>query len=340
MNRKLLVFGLLFILGGCTMYGPNGEVYTVHHDADGWYAETTFADATEEVVILQALVKGSIYETGETVSVFGTCLDGDDNPVSTSNATLSSWYPNGTVHLSNQSMTTIQDGYFLWTGPMAAVQGTYLTELTCTDSATGAVARAFGEWQNPYWVHKIDVINQSLSNLTVDVNNSDVLAAIANLSQNITITIGNLEVDMNESFEITWDKIESVNQTINITYTNLSQQIWYVGQIANNSVDRNDSYIVELLLNLTGIVTPSNLSGTVLNHTEDYDPPVFWSDWDIIVHAYYEGDLVEPPLSTCYIQTSLTPENTTMTQIAGYHYYEEFINRLRPFNWNVTCIYT
>ena len=95
-----------------------------------------------------ANVKGSIYGSGEIMSVFGTCVDMNYVPINTS-AYFSAWYPNGTQFISNTSMTQLQIGYFLYTGPMSVQKGTYLTEMECVDESTGQTAKAMCmKWLN------------------------------------------------------------------------------------------------------------------------------------------------------------------------------------------------
>jgi len=152
---------------------------------------------------LKAMLKGSIYETGEQMTVFGACMDGwgyliaNDN---TLNATLTSWYPNGTIWERDQQMVVVvdpdtgnQSGRYEYQVNMGTVPGTYLTEITCRYQ--GDIANAYGEWQNPNWVARIKQIQDSnalyYGNLTTQIdafsntvqsNFSTVINGISNLS--------------------------------------------------------------------------------------------------------------------------------------------------------------
>ena len=317
--RVITLVCTLLLLSGCIVLSDTGgQQLQVAKDAEG-----TFVLKGPEVVqsaaqVLKALVKGSIYESGETVSVFGTCLDADDMTINSTYGVLSAWYPNGTAYLTNVTMTEIQQGYYLYTGPMNAVQGTYLTELTCHINGSSQLARAFGEWQNPYWVARINDTQQAVANLT--------------------ITIGDLAINISNSFEITWDKIESVNTTVNNVYSNLSNEIYIVGQIANNSVDRNDSYIVQLILNLTNLVSPGS-PGDPTNWTEDAEIPVYMKTWSIKVYPYYgpSGNALSFPDVTCDIQTDLPSDEEEMTVEGNHFKYSIKITRVGDFNWFVNC---
>ena len=474
MKYILFVLIALVALSGCMRVTDEaGVAYTIGKDEGGWYALSDVSEVSSGKT-LKALVKGSIYESGEQVSVFGTCLDGDDEVVSAATAALSAWYPNGTLFINNSVMAEIQDGYFLYSAPMSAVQGTYLTEMRCTDATTNQTALAFGEWQNPFWVSRLASIQQDLNNLNISINASELnisvdlsqllsainnvsvqigaqtafindsfnttwniindnflnitqqlvdlevslndsmtiqtttilnnlttqlgdvvvnltslstqiesnhqnitnqlnnisldiaslqadlatLLSIANqtliivqginqsvadLASNFTITIGSFRQNVTDSFQITWDKIDAIDNTLNTSFTNISEQIYWLSQVANNSVDRNDSYIVQLLLNITNTyLVPANLTGVPVGYTiRSVDSVIYWSDWDIKVDAYdlATGDDLMYPDVSCTISTTLSPTPQIMTPQGSYFKYSEFISALGDFSWTVVCFY-
>lgn len=332
MSSRILV-GIVVVLvllscGGCiTLSGVDGNPLEVEKNDRSYFVQE-YKDADQ--VLLKALVKGSIYETGEAVSVFGTCLDGDDLPINGTLAKLSAWYPNGTIFFSDVNMTEIAPSYFVYQGSMNAVEGTYLTELTCSIYGRPEIAKAFGEWQNPQWVKKIGQINETVGD--------------------ITIQIGNLSVQMNESFEITWDKIDSVNATVGDVYNNLSNDIYIVGQIANNSVDRNDSYIVYLLNQLITGIPDGNVT---LTWNETASSVIYYRDWTMYVDVFNSAGLeVQWPLVACYINTTNNPP--TVNQLmewknscgshdigddVGCYQHIERVKVKQGFTWNVNCVY-
>ena len=77
--------------------------------------------------------------------------------------------PNRTLAFANDSMMEIQTGYFLWSGQMQPVGGTYFTEMRCVNNATGDFALAFGEWQNPAWVARLATIQEDISNINITI---------------------------------------------------------------------------------------------------------------------------------------------------------------------------
>lgn len=318
-SKSIMLFGLCILVVGCVrLTDESGKVLQLGKDAQGFYVGASSDLTGMQQQSLFANVKGSIYETGEMMSVFGTCLSDDQQPLSNTSAYLSAWYPNGTSFVINQTMQEIQPGYFLYRAPMVSVQGTYLTEMDCF-ATPPLFAAAWGEWQNPYWVSRLAGLNDTLSNLSMQ--------------------LGDLSVDMNNSFAITWDLLNGINTTINSSVYYLNQSIYYAAAVANVSVDRNDSYIVALLLNLTtgGGSTPPAGS---LNYTESADDPVYMRTWYITVTAIdAHGKKVQYPDSQCYINTTLTPVQTAMTPQGVNFKFSEVIATRGIYSWTVVCQY-
>lgn len=297
------------------------------------YAESSFIAVDKQVVedTVKVMVKGSIYETGEQVSVFGTCLNSTDGGIIGSTAVMNSWYPNGTVFFQNVSMTVMDPGYFVYSGYMSAVPGTYLTEFVCTVPG-GAQAKAFGEWQNPQWVRKISEINDT----TADLYNETLVF------QNLT----------NQWFEFMMGQLANISVQVNYTYINLTSQITEVGQIANASVDRNDSYLANLLEGVA-VTVGAPISG-LLQVEEDYERARYLKDWRIeaIVRNEYNSTVGYPPVR-CLINTSNAEPtiNAEMTfagnsktllfdQTAKNHYYYvEKVKTTGDWNWTIGCYY-
>lgn len=322
--KSIWIIGIALLFASCIYV--DGDSMQVHFD-DGVYVQgAVTASAPSDT--LAARVLGSIYETGELVSVFGTCLNADDRPLTVPvQALFSSWYPNGTVSQTNISMQDVGGGYYLYTGHMENVSGTYLTRLQCYVDENN-YAYAFGEWQNPNWVGRIGQVDSR----TVDIQQ---------YLGNITIQIGDLTLNLVEGFNITYDMIESVNATILGVEQNLSNQIYIVGQIANQSVDRTDSYLAELIKNLTSIVAPP-VPGNPVDHTETFANPVYWDDWTIRVDAVDPFNPNKPlfyPDVLCYIETSLSPGYSPMTPTGNHFRYTEFISSANTLTWDVYCVW-
>jgi len=214
-NVVFLVMFFLIILGlGLSFLSHFGQSYY------------SYIDDVKHNFQMMAKVKGSIYANNETISVFGTCTDAYDVPVINSSGTLTVFYPNGSVYFSNQSMTKLTEGYFLWTGPMPFVEGTFLTEFVCSATINNISysAKAWGEWQNPGWTNKIyDIYNTT------------------NIS------------------------IEMINQTL-YEINRTQEMVLETQVIANASVDRNNSLLAQLLYYLINLseshMIPGNLTWT------------------------------------------------------------------------------
>lgn len=166
---------------------------------------------------LQAVVKGSIYETGSNMTVFGACEDGNGYLVSNATASFTAWYPNGSVMLGpNASMDAVVEpnasGRFKIHVTMPDTIGTYFTELEC--DWKGDYALAYGEWQNPEWVKRIGDIYQ----LQLEMNGT---------LQNISLTQAEMFVFLNESFSQNISAILAALAGLNQTITNRTYE-WVV----------------------------------------------------------------------------------------------------------------
>jgi len=176
---------------------------------------------------LKAMVKGSIYETGENMTVFGACFDGDSYLLPEANATFTAWYPNGTIVTGpNATMDMITEGfegYNLTNGTgrwkihvtMGSTIGTYLTEMRCEYQGEWAVA--YGEWQNPEWVRRIGEtqlsVNNTYSLLQNVSNNLDVF--INDTSNNFTQVLTAISAVSGNSSLSDAQKIEKLKEIYN-----------------------------------------------------------------------------------------------------------------------------
>jgi hypothetical protein len=333
---------LAIVLTGCVritdMQGTRVEVLS---DKDGFYFAATpqivkdFAEPTGKKFI--ANLKGSIYETGEMMTVFGTCFDENQQPVPGTIANFSAWYPNMTQFVFESPMNEFMpgQGYFAYSAAMSNVQGTYLTQITCYANISGITytAKAIGEWQNPYWVARIAMLNDSISSLNFTANLTPILDAI-------NITIGNLTLYLNSSFATIYGAFTQLNDTLNQSVYALNQSIYYAASVANSSVDRNDSYLAMLLQNLTALelaeLAPPN--GT-LNYTEVADRTIYQRQWYIYVTAYDGSNVVQYPDGNCLINTTLTTTPVSMTPQGNHFVYNERITMQGNFQWTVACAY-
>lgn len=318
-SSPFLVFVVVcvLVLSGCVrITGVGGGTLELQRTEDG----LSGVELTEYVAenLLIAKVKGSIYESGETVSVFGTCLDADDNVIPNVTAELSAWYPNGTQFINASNMTEVQPSYFLYTAPMSPVQGTYLTQLRC--ELDGQFALAFGEWQNPFWVTRINATQQ----------------AVLNVSDQVEI----LTNQVNASFNVTFTKLDQLNTTINQTFTNISQQITEVGIIANGSVDRNDSLLAQLLFMLKDDLVANEIIVVV----ESTSPLVFRHDFTVNVTATDSlGNVLDGGSVNCFINTTNNPPTVEelMNPVAGPKFtFTEKVIVVFGYQWDTWCVYT
>jgi hypothetical protein len=434
----VMILCSVMILAACTPFTDvSGKPVSIHFEEDfGLVGERVVPVMTAAGQMMKAEVKGSIYGSGEQISLFGLCLDVDQNPIDGGAvATLNAWYPNGTSMFTGVVMQEMQSGYYVYIAPMDAVQGTYLTELTCVANVSGETAKAWGEWQNPMWVTVITQTNTSVgdiqttllqmngslvdlqdmivsingtvvnmtfppssndtANLTeilrilneqlvcggtamsiiISFDNSSISVPCTSLGQAIldmrsamdiqfayieglllnntqlADLLSNLSIQMSGGFNTTWQMINSTNVLIGETYTNLTQQIVYVGNVANGSVDRNDSYLaqmLQLLVSSTGAPITH-----VLTVTEYADTPTYYKNWDVDVEVRNEYNVsVGYPVISCFINTTNSPAtvNQLMTPVSStgnphvpntnpsFYWIEKI--KVRPsFDWTTWCVY-
>lgn len=338
--KFLLAIGVvaMVLLAGCIRITENGERGRI--ETVGGKTVLMKGDVgTPLQETVKASVKGSIYQTGEQVSVFGTCLNETDGGIIGSMAKMSSWYPNGTVFFSNVSMGAVQDGYFVYSGLMSAVEGTYLTEFDCYVPGASLPVKAFGEWQNPQWVKKIGEMNATVGEINATVAN---VYNQTQILQNMT--------DM--WFNLMMGALANVTVQVNYSYNNLTNQITYVAYVANASVDRNDSYLANLSRGIAATVgAPINGQLTVVG---DAERAKYLRDWNLEVVVYNEYNVTAgyPPVM-CYVNTSNSPATVEVPmtfmgnsktllfdQTTKNHYlYTEKIKTTSDWNWTIDCRY-
>ena len=318
-NTKLTIFSLLIVvlIAGTVLIN-------------------SLPDKAQEIIYkeLVADVKGSIYESGETISLFGTCRDADLNYINAT-ALLTTYYPNASIMFSNTSMSQFEQGKYLYSSPMSSVQGTYLTMMECVYQ--GQSAFAYGEWQNPYWVAR--------------------LAVIQNLTNSTAINLENLTLDVDLGFNISYDYFEQINTTIN----NLD--------IGNVTLGGNYSAILIGIAKTIGACVECTLT------TEEYyrTPLKYWKNWHIYAKVYNEfgkdvTDVVECNITTdrwgteemTYQDTTIVgfddsnddnsngiPKKCTSSTISKNgveveptcprFYYGHKVDFKGDLNWNITC---
>jgi len=179
---------------------------------------------------IKAMLKGSIYESGEQVTVFGACYDGWGYLLPGANATFSSWYPNGTLWHDNVPMTSINNsGRWRIQMNMSDTRGTYLTQIKC--NYQGDYALAFGEWQNPRWVARIKETQDSVANLTnLTASQYNNLSNLINEFWNETQVNFSQVLDAIDSIDITF-QLEDVTQDLTEVYNivhSLDTSFWVI----------------------------------------------------------------------------------------------------------------
>lgn len=326
MRTELVVLiSAMLLLTGCSIGAVIDE--NGNRVAIGDYFKSSTVTVTEETKLISKLT-GSIYETGDMITVFGTCLTGEDQPIDT-DINLRVFYPNGILFINTTNLTHFDTGYWFWSGTMEAIEGTYLTEFTCILGDQRAIS--YGEWQNPIWVNRLAVIdnttqfiNDQLANLSINVSIGDInvtlqcpdgtsicdkLSQIMNLTNtSFNITISGIQELLNmtnqllayaaqfdQDFNVTFDKLTEINTTIvsehqvtNALIQNISFNQSFTICVANRSVDRNDSYLAGMIQSIARKVRAPINYG--LTPTSYAKFPYFGDRWMVKTFALNEFD--------------------------------------------------
>jgi hypothetical protein len=311
---------------------------------------------------LFAQVKGSIYGAGEFVSVFGNCLDVNDAGVVGSYGKLSAWYPNGTQLFTNASMSEIQTGYFVYTGYMDPVQGTYLTEFTCRVNGTSQVAVAFGEWQNPYWVTRIanveDLSNQSIVlmnqalamlssvNQTLYAQNAALFASLNQsmylLSQQLSAVAVNLSTQIGDSFQIVLQNNAILNQ---LCYGNTTGvEIFFEGNVTtlyqcpvlqglgeNSTQEAYEAAQLQLAIDLLNALCFANTTGVTVSFNvtpQMYECTTLQNIQSSLDALQIQVSALNASVSAGFNQTYLLINGMNQSMTEGFNYTQWMISEL------------
>jgi len=237
----IAIAGIFFLING------DVEAYSFDANSPITYTGIGSIDSSEG---LHAEVLGSIYESGEEITLYGACFGPSGDLLPMSNMTLTSWYSSGVMWHNETPFLPMGGGRFRIQMNMSSTMGTYLTQATCHWQNQEAIA--FGEWQNPDWVARIAdtqtyliavnssiyMVSSKIDNLTsIVINRSDAIdlaiASVQNDTTNILTLLGNLNVtfsgDLNASGLATQ---RFVNEVYNLVHS-LAPNYWVLDETAN-----------------------------------------------------------------------------------------------------------
>jgi hypothetical protein len=252
---------------------------------------------------LQAVVKGSIYENGSNMTVFGVCEDALGYLLPNSTAMFTAWYPNMSVYVGpNSSMTADGDGRFRIHVTMGDVIGTYFTEMRC--EVPGEYALAFGEWQNPEWVKKIGDSYVFLQG--INGTQQVLLSAIQNVSSQVSA--------LNQTVVSNFSIVISMLNALNSTGGNLSEIIVRLDQMNVSLVYINQT-------------TSSTLSQ--VTYTQQY--------LNLTIYPMLQSILLQLGIIDAKLNTTIELQNQTLQIVNGTDQkVDVLVNRSgRPRVWTI-----
>lgn len=134
---------------------------------------------------LKAIVKGSIYEDNETITIFGSCVDTYNHPKA-SDVELSILYPNSSYYIKNVNMSILSEGEYNYSTTIPAVKGTYLIRFNCTAGSDWAIA--YGELQNPSWLDKLKSVFGYTKGFKIELETGSPVYANGEIEVEVTFT--------------------------------------------------------------------------------------------------------------------------------------------------------
>lgn len=231
----------VMILSGCGINAVVDERGN-RHSVSSFFAAKGIEEGED---VLVAKLTGSIYETGDYITVFGTCLTARDQPVNAS-VSLTVYYPNGTLAIQTTNVSVIKLGYWYYSGVMGPTIGTYLTIWNCT--YRGQTALAYGEWQNPVWVNRLENISNMLANISVDVNiTGNVSFSCADLGIDNTTLCDLVKKGLNDTnltLQQIITKLDGLNLTLEQIYTLVYNNNVSLYQVIDMLTDINSTVVI------------------------------------------------------------------------------------------------
>lgn len=258
---------------------------------------------------LKAMVKGSIYETGEEMTVYGACFRGNGQLEPGANATFDSWYSNGTQWHNNVPMTSIGGtGRWRIQMNMSSISGTYLTQITC--SKGGMTAIAFGEWQNPNWVSRLKTINDYV--VLINSTTVSIETKVDALEQQINSNVTSIIVEINDLHNATTEYYNNLQEQIaNLSFdlsTNFSTVLTEI-----NNLDASSERDTEALYNLIHSLDYSQWIFDVKDYVYTGLPSAY--DFTAVDMSSDENVWVVSDGGHIYV---FNGTNYTLTTLAGY----------------------
>ena len=169
-KRIIIGFCILLVLLGVAFFkfsfSSNIDIESIVNDGDDdnilednyIYFYSPFSNEN-----LIAILKGSIYETGENISIYGVCFRSSNETNEEfvdANVSIKIFRGNGSTLVDN-NMSTLSLGHYVYHWVVPDIQETFLTEMNCTYG--DKYATAWGEVQNPLWANRI-------KNISVNIN--------------------------------------------------------------------------------------------------------------------------------------------------------------------------
>ncbi|MFQ6068090.1 MAG: hypothetical protein ACE5KD_00950 [Candidatus Bathyarchaeia archaeon] len=141
------------------------------------------------------------YKTGETMTLYTQVLNETGvhaSPVDNATCTITIYYPNRTVWVSNENLTHLSDDIYYFNKTLGDESGVYVYEVNCSYPVIHASAEIFHVGAE--WVNEIGDIKQKTDLLDDIKDNTDKIPAIRNTLNFVTSSLQNLGISQRNSF--------------------------------------------------------------------------------------------------------------------------------------------
>jgi len=145
---------------------------------------------------------------------------------------------------------------------------------------------------------------------------------------------------VNTSFNYTNTQLNLLNQSMQANFNYTNSLIVQAANIANASVDRNDSLLAQLLYALIGSSSPGYINSTLNVTVFQEDQGRYWRDWTVKCRVYdFLGRQQQSPDVYCILNTTIAGEQ--YMEAEGEHFSGTvFINQLGDFDYDIRCFFT
>jgi hypothetical protein len=340
------IFGciFLFVLAGIIYYVTHQpkSADEIINDAIAKDGSSLISFSYDEPSLI-AVLKGSIYESGETIWIYGVCYQATNvtnEEFVDANSTIKIFQGNGTI-LVYANMTNVSVGHYVYQWTVPHIQETFLTEMNC--SYNGLWALAWGEVQNPIWTNRIGNISSTYHLTLNTLSFPEQISSFDNFTTYLSYSLSN--GSMYIPLDLLNISILYKNNTI-LTEESISDLILY-RNIYKFEYDLNNTEIGDYYLRIQAeYKNVGLLSSGYFKVIEGNETSLDWitsveSEQIINTPAYFVTQIISNHNISnidCDLVTNFWGVNPMIKDFPSRSFqYLDSLNETGEFIWSVTC---